>query len=263
MRDGCETRNAIRSLDRGLSALWVLADAGGEMGVTEVARSLDVHKSTASRLLSTLHGHGLVERSPASDKYRLGPGLLRLARAAAPGVDLSEAARPVMRELANRTRETVNLAVLNRDRVVNVDQVSAPQQLVGVDWVGTETPLHCTSNGKALLAHLPAAERRRILAAPLERPTARTIVGPAALQRQLVGVRRDGYAFTIGELEIGLNAVAAPVRDHAGRVVAAVSVAGPDYRVPAERLPELGELVREAGLAISRRMWFGRDGGEP
>jgi DNA-binding IclR family transcriptional regulator len=261
MRDRCGRRNTVQSLGRGLAALELLAGAGVDMGVSELARAMDVHKSTASRLLATLQDHDLVERSPDSEKYHLGAGLARLARAAAADLDLADAAGPVMRDLAARTGETVNLAVLRDDRVVNVDQVSAPQQLVSVNWVGRDTPLHCTSNGKALLAFLPAAERRRILARPLERLTPHTVVRRAALERQLERVRRDGYAFTTEELEVGLNAVAAPVRDRAGGVVAAISVAGPAYRVSPDRLPPLGELTRDAGAAISRRMGFGPNGG--
>jgi DNA-binding IclR family transcriptional regulator len=256
MSTGCDTRNTLRSLDRGLEALELLAGAAGEMGVTELARRLDVHKSTASRLLATLQRHGLVEQDAASDKYRLGFGLARLARAANGGPDLAQAAGPALRELADRTGETVNLAVLQGHRVVNVDEVTASRQVVSVSWVGKDTPLHCTSNGKALLAFLPAAERGRILLGPLERLTARTIVDVPTLERQLGRVREDGYAFTLEELEVGLNAVAAPVRDAAGRVVAAVSVAGPAYRVPAQRLPELGEMTADAAAAVSRRLGF-------
>lgn len=241
--------------------LELLADAGTGLGVTDLARALEVHKSTASRLLATLGEHGLVERGGTSEKYRLGPGLARLASAAAPRLDLPAAARPVLRSLAARTRETVNLAVLEGHRVVNVDQVTAPNQVVSVDWVGKETPLHCTSNGKALLAFLPAGERRRMLAGPLGRLTPHTVVCVAALERQLEGVRRDGFACAVEELELGLNAVAAPVWDAEGRVVAAVSVAGPAYRVPPRRLAELGELTKDAGRAISRRMGFIPNGG--
>lgn len=261
MRSSCESRNVVQSLDRALELLEQLAEVGSEMGVTELARRLEVHKSTASRLLATLQDHGLVERSPASDKYRLGHGLVRLARGVAAELDLARAARPVMQKLADQTQETVNLAVLQGDRVVNVDQITASQPVVSVNWVGKETPLHCTSNGKALLAFMPPVDRRRILEGPLERLTSRTITDPATLEKQLKRVREEGYAFTLEELEVGLNAVAAPIRDASGRVIAAVSVAGPAYRVPAQRLTELGEMTKDAGAAISGRMGFVPEGG--
>lgn len=249
-------RNTIQSLDRAVDLLELLATSGKEVGVTELARPLGVHKSTVSRVLATLERRGLVEQSAVSGKYRLGYGLVRLARAAGAELELAQAARPVMEELARRTQETVNLAVLQGDRVVNVDQVTTQRQVVSVNWVGKQTPLHCTSNGKALLAFLPAHERRRILRGPLERLTPRTVVDPAALEQQLERVRHEDWAYTEEELEIGLNAVAAPVRDGNGRVVAAISVAGPAYRVTPERLPELGRLTREAARTVSRRLGF-------
>jgi DNA-binding IclR family transcriptional regulator len=261
------TRLAIRnsrvqSLDRALEILELLASNGKEMGVTELARRLEVHKSTTSRLLATLQEHGLVEQNPASDKYRLGYALVRLAGAVVAELDLVRVARPLLQELAERTHETVNLAILQGDQVVNIDQIAASHLVVNVNWVGKQTPLHSTSNGKALLAFLPEAERRSVLSAPLKRFTPRTIVDRATLEKQLRRVVDDGYAFTLEELEVGLNAVAAPIRGHDGRVVAAVSVAGPSYRVTPQRLTELGGMTKETGDAISRRLGYRERGGK-
>jgi len=260
------TRLAIRngrvqSLDRALEILELLASNGQEMGATELARRLEVHKSTTSRLLATLEQHGLVERNAGSEKYRLGYALVRLAGAVVAELDVARVARPLLQELAERTHETVNLAILQGDQVVNIDQIAASHLVVNVNWVGKQTPPHSTSNGKALLAFLPEAERRRVLSGSLKRFTPRTIVDRATLEKQLRRVVEDGYAFTLEELEIGLNAVAAPVRGHDGRVVAAVSVAGPSYRVTPQRLSELGEMTRETGDAISRRLGYRERGG--
>jgi DNA-binding IclR family transcriptional regulator len=150
----------------------------------------------------------------------------------------------------------VNLAILQGDQVVNIDQISAPNLVVNVNWVGKQTPLHATSNGKVLLAHLAADERGRLLSRVLPRLTPRTITDPRILEKQLRRVLQDGYAFTLEELEVGLNAVAAPIYGADGRVLAAVSVAGPSYRVTPQRLTELGEMTKEAGEAISRRLGY-------
>src|SRR3989475_11038671 len=112
--------NRIQSLGRALEMLDLLANAGGELGVTELARRLEVHKSTASRLLATLQEHGLVEQNPASEKYRLGYGLVRLAGAGVAELDLAPAARAGMEELADRTRENRNLAPLQGGHGVNI-----------------------------------------------------------------------------------------------------------------------------------------------
>jgi DNA-binding IclR family transcriptional regulator len=239
-----------------MTILETLAESPEELGVTQLGKHLGVHKTTASRLVSTLAEHGLVERNPSTEKYRLGFGLIRLASATASGLDLVRQARPGLERLAEDTGETVNLAALEADQVVNIDQITAAHLIVNVNWVGKRTPLHCTSNGKVLLAHLPEAEQDRILRGPLERLTPNTIVDTGVLRRELEEVRVRGFARTLEELEVGLNAVAAPVRDGSGRVVAAVSVAGPAYRVGPSEIAQLAAVTVAAAAQISRRMGY-------
>jgi IclR family transcriptional regulator, acetate operon repressor len=244
----------VQSVARAIRILELVAEHPGQLGVTELGRRLGVHKATASRLVSTLTGGALVERDRSTDKYRPGFGLVRLATTALADLDLVRQARPVLERLAEDTQETVNLAVLDGHEVVNIDQVAGSHAVVNVNWVGKRTPLHCTSNGKILLAHLPGPERDRILAEPLVLRTPRTIGDPDVLRTQLLQARRQGYAHTVEELEVGLNAVAGPVRGPGGEVVAAVSVAGPAYRVTPVRIPELARTVVGAAAKISRRM---------
>jgi DNA-binding IclR family transcriptional regulator len=242
-------------VNRALRALELIAEAG-QLGVTELGRRLGVHKATASRLVATLAERGMVERDPITEKYRLGFGLIRLAGAAMASMDLVRIARPMLEELADRTRETVNLGVLSGDAVVYIDQVTGTRSIVAVSWVGRRTPLHCTSNGKVLLANVGDAERARLLAAPLHRETRSTVTDVATLETQLEEIRRRGYATTMEELEEGLNAVAAPIRRADGEVVAALSVSGPAFRMRPVDLPRVGRLTMEAAGAISRRLGY-------
>jgi len=258
MRNGLQ-EGGVQSVARAVTILELLA-IGQDLGVTELGRRLGVHKATASRLLATLAEHGLVERNPVTDKYRLGFGVVRLAAVVTGGLDLVRQSRPVLERLAEETSETVNLAVLDGDRVVNIDQIAAPHLVVNVNWVGKRTPLHCTSNGKVLLAHLPERERARLLKGRLERLTTHTIVDRDVLRAQLLEADVRGYAYTVEELEVGLNAVAAPVRDSRGAVVAAVSVSGPAYRLTRALIPEVGRQARDAAAEISRRMGFVAEG---
>jgi IclR family transcriptional regulator, acetate operon repressor len=243
----------VQSVGRAIRILELVAEHPDQLGVTELGRRLGVHKATASRLVSTLAEAGLVERATGTDTYRPGFGLVRLATTALADLDVVRQARPVLELLAEETQETVNLAVLEGHEVVNVDQVAGSHAVLNVNWVGKRTPLHCTSNGKVLMASLPEREWRLL---PLERRTPRTITDPAVLAGQLRRARTRGYAYTVEELEVGLNAVAAPVRGPSGEVAAAVSVAGPAYRVTRERIPVLAQAVIEAGAKISRRMGF-------
>ena len=250
-----EGGSSLRSVTRAIHSLEMIAEAG-ELGVTELGRLLGVHKATASRLAATLADRGLLERNPISDKYRLGLGLVRLAGAAMTSLDLVRTARPILEELADQTHETVNLGVLSGDGVVYIDQVAGARSIVSVSWVGRRTPVHATSNGKVLLAFMSEAERSRLLATPLERATPKTIVDLNELRAQLVDVRTRGYAQTMEELEQGLNAVAAPVRQADGEVTAALSVSGPAFRIRPVDLPRVGRLTMEAATAISRRLGY-------
>ena len=247
--------SSIQSVDRALICLELIAEAG-ELGVTELGKRLGVHKATASRLAATLAYHGLVDRDASTEKYRLGFALIHLAGAAMAGLDLVSTARPILEDLAERTRETVNLGVLSGDSVVCIDQVAGTRSIVSLSWVGRRTPMHCTSSGKVLLAHMSDLEQERLLKQPLEQRTPSTIVDLEQLRAQLDEVRTRGYAQTREELEQGLNAVAAPVRRADGEVVATLSISGPSFRMRPVDLPRIGRSAIEAATAISRRLGY-------
>lgn len=245
----------LRSVTRALRSLELIGEAG-ELGVSELGRRLGVHKATASRLAATLAEHGFVDRDPVTERYRLGFALVALAGSAMVNLDLVRTARPVLEELAERTRETVNLGAWSGDAVVYLDQVTGARSIVSVSWVGRRTSLHDTSNGKVLLAYGQNADVDRVLAGPLERRTPNTIVDADELREHLVVVRERGWAQTLEELEEGLNAVAAPVRDADGTVVAALSVSGPAFRMRSVDLPRVARLAVDAGSAVSQRLGY-------
>lgn len=251
-----EGAGGVQSVDRAISVLEILARTGGA-GVSEVAAHIGVHKSTAFRLLAALEERGLVEQNQDRGRYQLGFGILRLASAIPARLDLVHQARPVLDELATALGETVNLAVLREHYAVNVDQARGTAAIAAQNWVGQLTPLHATSSGKVLLAHLPEAQRAELLTRNgLPRLTAATITSRQTLERELVTVRTDGFATTFEELEDGLNAVAVPVCDHRGTVVAAISVSGPAYRLDAARIKELTPDLFAGGRRISERMGY-------
>ncbi|MGW0819042.1 IclR family transcriptional regulator [Streptomyces viridiviolaceus] len=253
---GTGAASAVRSVDRAVSVLEILA-RHGEAGVTEIADELDVHKSTAFRLLGVLENRGLVTQIKDRGKYCLGAGVLRLAGAAAVRLDISQEGAPVCRELADELGETSNIAVLDDDAAVNIMQARGTASVTAQNWLGRRTPLHATASGKVLLAHMPPTLREGLLARPLRRFTERTVTGTSVLRGELESVAGQGHAITQEELEIGLAAVAAPVHSHDGKVVAAISVSGPVYRLTPERLPELAKRTAEAGAELSRRLGHG------
>jgi DNA-binding IclR family transcriptional regulator len=248
--------SAVQSVDRAVSVLEILARLG-DAGVTEIADELEVHKSTAFRLLGALENRGLVAQANDRGKYHLGAGVLRLAGAAAARLDISQEGVAVCRDLADELGETVNIAVLDDDAAVNIMQARGASSVTAQNWLGRRTPLHATSSGKMLLAHLPPTLREGLLARTLPRFTDRTITGTAALRTELEGVVEQGYAIALEELELGLAAAAAPVRAHDGKVIGAISVSGPVYRLDPDRLPELAKRTVAAAADLSRRMGYG------
>jgi DNA-binding IclR family transcriptional regulator len=247
---------AVQSVDRAITVLEILA-RDGQAGVSEIAGELDIHKSTASRLLSSLVARELVHQHNERGKYQLGFGILRLANSIPGRLSLVREARPVLEDLAEEFGETVNLAVLRSNYAVNVDQAMGPSTLATFDWIGSLTPLHATSSGKVLLAALEADERDRILKETgLEARTPRSITSRRALEEQLMDVSRNGYATVHEEFELGLNAVSAPVRNHLGTVIGAISLSGPAFRFDPENTPGLIDSLRHAAQRISASMGY-------
>jgi len=249
--------SSIQSVERAIAILTAFDIDKPELGVIELSKMLALHKSTVSRLLATLEKGGLVEQNPVTGKYRLGVTLIGLAGLVVALADVRKIARPLLRQLAEETQETVNLAVLDRGEVTNIEQMLPnKRQVKNIGWVGRRTPLHCVSTGKVLLAYQPEEEIDRIIAQGLLRCTDKTTTDPRRLREELVKVRQQGYATGLEELEEGLNAVAAPVRDHTGKVIAVISVSGPSYRVSPQKIPELVELVKQTAKQLSRQLGY-------
>jgi IclR family acetate operon transcriptional repressor len=246
--------NAVRSVDRAAALLLALGESQGQAGVTDLARRLGLHKSTASRLLATLQRRGLVEQDEESGKYRLGLVVIRLAGRAEQTLDLRSISMPELDRLARATRETTGVGVLSGDQMVTVAQADGPNLVAMGDWTGRSAPLHAVAAGKVLLASLPEREILRLVRRGLDRCTERTITELEPLLEDLARVRRRGFATAFGEFDPALNAIAAPIHDARGQVIAALDVWGPAFRVTPARVPELAQAAREAAAAVSVRL---------
>jgi DNA-binding IclR family transcriptional regulator len=249
--------STLRSVDRAIAVLKAFGGEEPELGVTELSRRLKLPKSTVYRLLASLQREGVVDQDPETEKYRLGIELVRLAGLVLRQIDVRQVARSYLRSLAEASEETVNLTVLTGDgKVINIDGISSPRMVRNVGWIGREMLPHCISSGKALLAYLPQQRLERILAEGLPRFTEKTLTDPIVLREELKRVRQQGYAVAQEELEVGLSAVAAPIWNHEAKVVAAVSVSGPSFRLSSEKIPELAELTRQTANEISHQLGY-------
>jgi len=248
----------IASVKRAIDLLHCFTKENSELSVSELSVLLSVHKSTVSRLLFTLASERLVSVNPENGKYRLGMGLIELSGYVVLHSYLREIARPYLRQLSKKTKETVNLAVLEQDAAINIEQVVPyDRRLFSFGWVGRRTPLHASSTGKVLIAFLPEDQLNRVLQIPMQKHTHKTITDPEKLLRELKNIQKLGYACGLEELEIGLNAVAAPIFNHNQDVIASVSVTGPTSRLTKEKIIiEISNLVRNFALNISHAIGY-------
>ncbi|MFI9824161.1 IclR family transcriptional regulator [Streptomyces sp. NPDC052013] len=190
-------------------------------------------------------------------RCRLGFGIVRLAGAVTDRLDITQQGRPVCVRLSEEIGETVNIAVLQEHYAVNLYQVRGPGAVGTHNWVGQLTPVYATSSGKILLAHLPAKERADVLAqSGVRKLTPHTLTARTKLEKNLTEARERGYAVTLEELEIGLHAMAAPIRSRDGEVIAALSASGPAYRFTEERMHEVAPTLIGGAQEISHRMGY-------
>jgi DNA-binding IclR family transcriptional regulator len=239
---------------RAIRLLKELARQESDVPVGELCESLDLTRTTAHRLLSALASEGLVVRSETTGGYRVGPGIVALGARALLRNDLRALVQPDLEKIAEETGEAGSFEILADDRMLILSEASGRFLLTASVEVGTFWPVHATSTGKAVLAHLPREERRRVLRRPLHRYTENTITSLRALDKELAKVRDLGYATARGELELDtVAAAAALVEPASGRPVGAISIGGPSSRLGGKALTAVGERLRSAAADLSRR----------
>ncbi len=248
-------RYRIQSVERAVAILNAFSAEEPELGVTELADRLDLHKSTVHRFLVNLEAAGLVERNRLTARYRLGLRIFELGGLVLQQMSLWDEALPFLEGLVRDSGETGHLAVLDGGEAVYIEKVEARKALRIPSAIGRGYPAHATSLGKLLLAHLTADARDLVLAERgLARCTPNTITGRDRLNTELDLIRSQGFAVDDEEYEEGLRCIGAPIVGHTGHVVAAIGIGGPVTRVTPQRVGELAELVMSAAASLSRRM---------
>jgi len=247
----------VKSVAKALMILNVLAEHQREMSLGDIAKEMQMAKSTAYGLLATLRDFGYIDQSPLDGKYRLGIRLFEVGNIVANNWDVRQVAGPFIQTLVDGVGETVHLVVLDKGEVLYIDKRESTKSLRIVSQVGTRLPTHCTGVGKVFLANLPIDEVRRIIATKgLSRYTKNTITDLSRLEEELNLVRRQGYAMDNEEIMESLRCVAVPLRDHTGKVCAAISVSGPVSRFDAEQLESIVNLIVHIGQEISKNLGY-------
>jgi IclR family KDG regulon transcriptional repressor len=248
----------VRAVERALQILECFDDEHPEMGVSEIAQAVDLHKATTHRIVTTLLNFGYLERAVDGQKYRLGLCLTELGYKAIRRMDLRREALWHMNQLSQKWGEACDLSIFDRGEVFYIEMIPGNHALTIAAEVGQRLPAHCTASGKLFLAYLPAQDLEDILRKPLQTYTRKTISSVGDLRQQLDLIRQQGYAFDDEEFETGIRAVACPIFGRLGKVIAAISIPSPASRMKLERVSEIAGALAEAAKAVSRRMgWTG------
>lgn len=250
-------RYLINSILRASNILRCFLEGNTHYKVSELARQLGLDRSTTYRLLLSLEKCSFVEKNKKTGEYSLGLGVFEIGNAYLKQTDFIQASKPVMAGIAAKVMETVHLAVLSGTEIVYVDKVDSPRTLGVMSKIGQRGPLHSTALGKVLLAFQPEAESSRIIRQIKLKPlTANTISSKTKLTAELRKVRKRGYAFDFRESEQGVECIAAPIRNHLGDTIAALSISGPQRKMKTPQEKEFVRLVVEAAALISSRLGY-------
>lgn len=244
------------TVEKVLDILEVCLNQEGEIGITSLADLSRLNISTAHRISSILVKRGYLKHEQRRGQYSLGLKFLEFSTAIKGRMRTKEIARRFLEKLHKAVAESVNLAILDSNEVVYIDQIESNQSLRIFTQVGNRVPLHSTGMGKIFLAHMREEEMDFLISKGLGSYTDNTVTDPNQLKKQLVIAKREGVAYDEEEMEIGVKCVASPVKDWNGNVVAAVSVSGPSPRLSTKRMRELRPLVKSCGLEISRAMGY-------
>ena len=245
----------IKSIKSGAEILNYFTHDAPELGVTEAAKRIGLSKSAVSRILSTLNQARLVSKNPVNQKYRLGPKVLELAEIFLMGMGWRTVAIPHLKELRNKTDETVMIFILDGDHRVCLEIFESPHELRPVLNIGGRYPLHAGSAGKLLLAYLPEEERAKILAkAGMPKITPNTVTNTEDLEKQLTQIRKQGYAVSRQERTDFLSSLSAPIKDYSGKVIAAVCLDGPTFRFTNHNIRNFKQLLLATTEKISREI---------
>jgi DNA-binding IclR family transcriptional regulator len=247
----------IKVLDKSFSILEILLNQDRAMNMTEISKKLELYPSTIHRLLDTLKHWGYVEQDPHTQKYQLGLKVLELGMVKLHQMDLVREATPYLKALAKQCNETVHLGVLEEGEVLYLAKEESSQTIRMCSYVGKRAPLYCSALGKVLLAYFSAEERKQILGKKVLLPlTENTITDRRELEKELNKVKEQGFALDREENEKDIHCIAAPIRNYQGKVIAAISISGPAFRIDENTQNKLKRALLETSKKISERLGY-------
>jgi len=245
-----------KSVEKAIKILEAFSEDNFEMSLSEISKKVNLPKATAYRIMSTLKENGLIDQRVDNGKYRPGLKLFELGSLVFKKLKLREVALPYMEKLSRECGETIHLGILQGDEVMSIESCESSFDLRSNVYIGKRAPLYCTSVGKALLAFLSPEEMSRILKHKRKKYTENTIVEKEKLEEELRKIREKGFAVDNMEHEEGIRCVAAPIRNHEGKVIASLSISGPSIRITEDKIPQTASMVKETAYEISKSLGF-------
>ncbi|MGC9033885.1 MAG: IclR family transcriptional regulator [Thermosulfidibacteraceae bacterium] len=256
MRGGREEIQLVKAVEHALQVLISYSERE-ELGVTELSNKLGLHKNNVFRLLATLEQMGYIRQNPRTEAYRLGPKIFELSVVFKYQMGLIKVARPYLEDVWSRFNETTYLGILRDIYAIYIDCIETTNTIRVVPRIGKQLPAYATAIGKAQLAYLSSGEIERLFRdRKLVKFTPNTKTDVKEIENELARVKELGYAIDYEEYQLEVRCVGAPIRDYTGRVIAAISVSGPSYRFPDDRLGLMGEMIREVANEISKTLGF-------
>lgn len=260
-----EPNNLVQTIKRISLILDMLGQSPQGISIRDLSEKMKLPKGTTHRLLSSLSYFGYVRQDPKTRNYSLGFKLIELGNILLSQIDLRKEAEPFLRELAEKTKETVHMVFLDRNEIVYIDKIELnhnPSGLRMASRVGLRIPAHCCAVGKVLLSHLTEEELNRMIHEKgLLKRTENTITNPTELKKHLKIVRAQGFAIDDEENERGIRCAAAPIYDEKGKAVAAISISGPAFRITKKAIQDsLKKEVMETANKISHRLGYRQKG---
>jgi IclR family KDG regulon transcriptional repressor len=249
----------MNSIEKAIEILNYLSNERESVRLAEIYPKLLFPKSTVHRILNILVKHSLVSKEKETSKYRLGLQVLKYANSFSDSFDFKEIARPILKKICLETGLTTYLTVLHNGHCICIDSVR-PIQFMNIHFsveINKEMPFHCTSSSKVILAYQSPEEIKRVIyEQPLKRYTPKTIVDPKKLEKHLYKIKESGFAFCDEELEKGVNAIAVPVKNIYGKVIASITIVGLAVRIPSNNIEKLLKILLSSAQQLSKMLGY-------
>lgn len=252
-----DTKDTVQSVERALTILEELSEYEDGLGITEISRNVNLHKTTVFRLMGTLIEKGFVEQDSETNKYRITLKMFELGSKKLDKMDILTVARPYLKRLVRETNEVVHLVMLDGTDIVYIDKVESENTIRMHSRIGKRSPAYCTAVGKAMLAYQSENDIERVWKnSKILKYTENTITNLDIFKEELKAIRERGYSIDNEENELGVRCVGAPIFNHKGEVNFAISVSGPVMRITIDKIKEISEIVMEYSKIISRELGY-------